>query len=121
MRRRHRQGGVAGFADPHLARALAAFHRRPAAEWSVAALAREAGLSRTGFAERFTAMLGVTPMAYITAWRMQIAREALTAAAKPSKEEAWAEADRLRTKIGKVSGDSTQIIREWRHNDERYR
>lgn len=74
---RRRQGGIAGFADPHLSRALAAFHRRPASEWSVAALAREAGLSRTGFAERFTAMLGVTPMAYVTAWRMQIAREAL--------------------------------------------
>jgi plasmid stability protein len=50
-----------------------------------------------------------------------IAREALTAAAKPSKEEAWAEIDRIRAKIGKVSGDSTADIREWRDNDERYR
>jgi plasmid stability protein len=41
-----------------------------------------------------------------------IAREALTAAAKPSKEEIWAAADRLRAKIGKVSGDSTELIRE---------
>jgi plasmid stability protein len=50
-----------------------------------------------------------------------LAREALAQAAKPSKEEAWAEADRLRKKIGKVKGDSTQIIREWRDNKERYR
>lgn len=50
-----------------------------------------------------------------------IAREALTAAAKPSKEEIWAEADRLRAKIGKVSGDSTADIRELRDNKERYR
>ncbi len=50
-----------------------------------------------------------------------IAREALRAAVKPSKEEIWAEADRIRAKIGKVSGDSTQIIREWRDNDERHR
>ena len=70
--------GVAGFADPQLGRALAAFHREPASDWSVAALAREAGLSRTGFAERFASLLGVTPMAYVTAWRMQIAREALS-------------------------------------------
>ena len=69
--------GVAAFADPHLARALTAFHRAPAEDWSVASLAREAGLSRTGFAERFSARLGVTPMAYVTSWRMQIAREAL--------------------------------------------
>ncbi len=50
-----------------------------------------------------------------------IAREALTAAANPSKEEIWAEADRLRQKIGKVTGDSTADIRAWRDNDERYR
>lgn len=69
--------GIAAFGDPHLSRALAAFHRAPAADWSVAGLAREAGLSRTGFAERFSARLGVTPMGYVTSWRMQIAREAL--------------------------------------------
>ncbi|WP_347312242.1 AraC family transcriptional regulator [Defluviimonas sp. SAOS-178_SWC] len=73
------EDGVAGFADPHLARALAGFHRAPAADWSVEKLAREAGLSRTGFAERFSARLGITPMAYVTSWRMQIARDALAA------------------------------------------
>jgi plasmid stability protein len=41
-----------------------------------------------------------------------IAREALRAAAKPSKEEVWAAIDRIREKIGKVSGDSTADIRE---------
>ena len=50
-----------------------------------------------------------------------VAREALDAAAKPSKQEAWAEADRIRAKIGKISGDSTQIIRECRDNDEPHR
>jgi plasmid stability protein len=50
-----------------------------------------------------------------------LARDALAQAAKPSKEEAWAEADRLRKKIGKVSFDSTKLIREWRDNKERYR
>lgn len=68
---------LAGFADPRLARALAAFHRAPARSWSVADLAREAGLSRTSFAQSFAAKLGMTPLAYMTAWRMQIAREAL--------------------------------------------
>lgn len=41
----------------------------------------------------------------------EIAREALRAAAKPGKEEAWAAIDRIRAKIGKVSGDSTADIR----------
>jgi plasmid stability protein len=51
----------------------------------------------------------------------ETAREAITQYVKPSKAEAWAAADAIRAKIGKVSGDSTQIIREWRDNDERYR
>ncbi len=71
------QSGIAGFADPNIGRALTAFHRQPASEWSVEKLAREAGLSRTGFAERFTTRIGITPMSYVTSWRMQIAREAL--------------------------------------------
>jgi len=45
-----------------------------------------------------------------------LAREALRAAAKPSKEEIWAQADRLRNRIGKVPGDSTADIREDRDN-----
>ena len=49
------------------------------------------------------------------------AREALKASVKPSKEEAWARADAIRKRIGKLSGDSTAIIREWRDNKERYR
>lgn len=51
----------------------------------------------------------------------ELVREVLHAAAKPSKEEAWAAADRIRAKIGKVSGNSTEIIREWRDNDEPHR
>lgn len=51
----------------------------------------------------------------------ETAREALAAYVKPDKAELWAKADAIRKKIGKVSGDSTQIIREWRDNRERYR
>jgi antitoxin FitA len=51
----------------------------------------------------------------------EIAREALRAAVKPRKEEIWAAADRIREKIGRVSGDSTADIRTDRDNDERYR
>lgn len=68
---------LSGFADSHLARALSAFHRTPAAEWTVASLAREAGMSRTTFAQAFAEQMGITPMQYVTQWRMQIARDAL--------------------------------------------
>jgi AraC family transcriptional activator of mtrCDE len=69
--------GLSGFADAHLARALSAFHKAPSAQWTVESLAREAGLSRTGFAQRFAQKLGFTPMQYVTSWRVELAREAL--------------------------------------------
>jgi AraC family transcriptional regulator, activator of mtrCDE len=69
--------GLAGFSDPHIARALSALHHAPDTAWTVAGLAREAGLSRTGFALRFAQMMDDTPMGYLTAWRMQIARHEL--------------------------------------------
>ncbi|WP_108819954.1 AraC family transcriptional regulator [Pseudovibrio sp. Alg231-02] len=69
--------GLAGFADPQLSRALAAFHKAPAREWSVEGLAREAGLSRTGFATQFSSKMGLTPMQYLTSWRIQIAQQGL--------------------------------------------
>jgi plasmid stability protein len=51
----------------------------------------------------------------------ETAREAIAAYVKPSKQEVWAAADALRKKFGKVTGDSTDIIREWRDNKEPYR
>ena len=71
--------GLAGFADPQISRALSAFHGDPAGEWSVEGLAREAGLSRTGFAVHFSSKMGMTPMQYLTSWRMQIACQDLVA------------------------------------------
>jgi plasmid stability protein len=49
------------------------------------------------------------------------ARGALRTAARPSKDAAWTEVDRIGKRIGKVSGDSTATIREWRDNGEPYR
>ncbi len=46
----------------------------------------------------------------------EIARQALLAAARPSKQKAWAEADRIRERIGPVPSDSTRDIREDRDN-----
>lgn len=69
---------LAGFTDPQLIRALSAFHRNAAGPWTVESLAKEAAMSRTAFSQHFTAKMGVTPMQYLTAWRMQIACQALS-------------------------------------------
>lgn len=68
---------LSGFADANISRALNAFHKDPAKQWTVDELAREAALSRTSFAVRFSEKLGLTPMQYVTSWRVQLARDAL--------------------------------------------
>jgi plasmid stability protein len=42
----------------------------------------------------------------------ETARKAIADYVKPDKAEAWARADAIRKKIGKISGDSTADIRE---------
>ena len=70
---------MAAFADPQLSRALCALHEDPARSWTIEALGRHAGMSRTTFAERFRASMGMPVMAYVTRWRLQRARRDLLA------------------------------------------
>ena len=51
----------------------------------------------------------------------ETAREALRNFVRPSKEEAWAEADRIRSMSPYSDLDSTDLIRADRDNDEPYR
>lgn len=68
-----RAGWLAGLRDPHVGRALAALHARPGDAWTLEALGREAGLSRSALAERFAALVGEPPIQYLARWRMQVA------------------------------------------------
>ena len=67
------RGWVAGLRDPQVGRALAAFHAQPDLAWSLESLARVAGVSRSGFAARFTEIMDEPAMTYVTAWRMALA------------------------------------------------
>jgi AraC-like DNA-binding protein len=71
------KGWLAGLRDPAIGRALALMHARLADPWTAEQLAAEALLSRSAFAERFTTLVGVPPMSYLTAWRMQVAAQSL--------------------------------------------
>ena len=68
---------LAGLRDPFVGRALTALHRSPAHDWTIESLAREAALSRSALAERFTHFVGAPPMQYLTNWRMQLAANQL--------------------------------------------
>ena len=66
-------GWLAGLRDPFVGKALSLMHANPARGWTIEDLARDAGLSRSVLAERFTDLVGMPPMQYLVKWRMQIA------------------------------------------------
>ena len=68
-------GLIGGLGDPRLARALTAMHDQPGGQWTVSALAKEAGMSRTAFSTHFHKVLGYPPAEYLSLWRMRLARE----------------------------------------------
>ena len=70
-------GLVRGLSDERLAVAIRGMHAKPERGWTVAELAREAALSRSGFHERFQSAVGMAPMEYLTAWRLALAKDLL--------------------------------------------
>lgn len=68
-------GLLRGLGDPRLAVALTLMHAQMERPWTVAQLASAAALSRSTFFERFTQVVGVAPMEYLLAWRMQLAKQ----------------------------------------------
>jgi AraC-like DNA-binding protein len=78
------QPGLAlGLLDPALARALRQLHHDVARQWTVDSLAREAGLSRSSFSQRFSQRVGVPPMQYLIDWRMALAKAMLKGDSPP--------------------------------------
>jgi AraC-like DNA-binding protein len=73
----HATGWLSGLRDRHISAALRLMHSRPEAGWTIEALAREAGLSRSAFAERFAEVMGAPPMHYLANWRLQCAARLL--------------------------------------------
>jgi AraC-like DNA-binding protein len=71
------QGWLAAIRDPRISQALAAIHRDPGRNWTLAGLALVAGQSRSVFAERFSALMGEGPAHYVARWRMKLAHERL--------------------------------------------
>jgi len=70
-------GWLAGARDSEVGKTLALMHREPSRPWTLADLAKEAGISRSVLAERFRHYLDETPMAYLTRWRLQLGAQML--------------------------------------------
>lgn len=99
-------GFLAGLGDPRLAAALRGIHTRTGDPWTLAALAREAGMSRSSFAERFARVIGTTPLNYLLQWRLAVAKDLLARGNATVSEAA------LAVGYESASGFSTAFSRE---------
>jgi AraC-like DNA-binding protein len=70
-------GWIPALRDPALAPALACLHARPEHAWTVSELAHEAAVSRSLLDQRFRDVLGLSPIRYLTEWRMHLATDLL--------------------------------------------
>lgn len=71
------KGWLAALKDPLVGRAINLLHAEPSRAWTVEDLARDAGVSRSALAGRFTELIGESPMRYLTNWRIHLAKQLL--------------------------------------------
>jgi AraC-like DNA-binding protein len=70
-------GWLFALADQQMRKVIAAMHAEPGRKWTLEALARVAGMSRSSFAVRFKDRVGEPAMDYLTRWRMMVASDRL--------------------------------------------
>ncbi len=68
---------LAALADEHLRPAVSAFLEAPAETWTVERMANQAFQSRSAFSERFSQLVKMPPMEFVSTWRMQLAMSML--------------------------------------------
>ena len=75
-------GWLAGVGDPAVGRCLAVLHRRPSHSWTLDQLAEEASVSRSALTQKFSQLLGESPMAYLAAWRLELGADSLRSSSR---------------------------------------
>jgi AraC-like DNA-binding protein len=108
-------GMLAGMADIKLARALVAIHEAPEKPWRLGDMASQAGMSRTQFALHFRDIVGITPLDYLTRFRVHLAQDLLLRG-RPLKtithEVGYSSSPALSRAFASVAGKNP---RDWLH------
>ncbi len=103
-------GWLATMADRHILQATVAMHRDLPRPWTVQELAGHAGLSRTAFAVRFRRISGLTPIGYLTQFRMLLAADRLRrtehSIAQIAEEVGYASESAFAVAFKRVTGSS---------------
>lgn len=76
------RGWLVALRDERMGKVLGAMHQELKRPWSLASLAREAGMSRAAFARRFSEQVGEPPLSYLTRRRIETAAHLLTGSEK---------------------------------------
>lgn len=117
LRLANRRGVLAALADARLRPALGAMHREPGADWTLESLARLANMSRSAFATHFLAVVGATPIDYLTRWRMTQAELALRnprmSVAAIAEQMGYDNEASFRKAFKRVHGVGPGAIRRW--------
>jgi AraC-like DNA-binding protein len=76
-------GWLGALGDPLVGAALAQLHEDPGRPWTLEEIAGEVGASRSLISERFSQTVGMSPIRYLTAWRMELAAQLLAESDDP--------------------------------------
>ena len=71
-------GWLYALTDPQVRVAITSMHDRPDRAWTLDALARHIGMSRSLFARTFKMKVGESPIQHLTRWRMLLASDRLS-------------------------------------------
>lgn len=101
-------GWYRALSDPVVGEALRLVHEAPARPWTVQMLADEVGVSRSSLGQRFTTLVGESPMAYLAGWRVTLASELLrttdATVASVARQVGYADAFGLSTAFKRIRG-----------------
>jgi transcriptional regulator GlxA family with amidase domain len=108
-------GLLAGLGHPPIALTLRAMHSNVNDDWTVATLAKQAGMSRSAYAKRFGEIVGCGPMEYLTRWRISLAQDALARRSEPleiiARKVGYRSAAALSNAFHRVTGTSPSAFR----------
>jgi AraC-like DNA-binding protein len=74
---------LAALRDARLRKALDVIHTPQSSALTLDSLAKQAGMSRSSFADRFKSTVGMAPMKYLSAWQLMQAQKELQSTNKP--------------------------------------
>ncbi|KWV58480.1 hypothetical protein AS026_30280 [Rhizobium altiplani] len=74
---------LAALSDPHVGKAFEAIHADPVRNWTLTDLASLASQSRSTFATHFKATVGVSPIHYVSRWKVRLAAARLRRGRQP--------------------------------------